>query len=308
MSGRQKVRLPTILIPYPGPLLEPGIQDIFLYLRPESNGVLVESMLFRVIKGNSIYCKKCHIVYLANIPGDFILKKKIVEQHYAVKIRFARLGKRAFTPQMREKFSNLFQIPFKQAPIIGAFAALRRFKMHNEDLFKIWVPPENFKVIYGQSIKLFRGYFIVNYDIPALLHKNSRKTDIAVMICRSGLSKEEYHTLVQEMGERLIEEKVIARDRPLTQTFHYSRGPFEQVLDGIGYLYDSRGTHLPLSSLSFMRYLLQNGCTQEQVLDVLRNPIRYFRTPNGIIEDNIFSISDDATYKEALQLFRNCII
>jgi hypothetical protein len=304
MPGKQCVRLPTILIPYPGPLLEPGIQDIFLYLRPETNGVLVESMLMRVIKGKSKYCSNCKIVYLANMPGDFILKNGIVEQHYAVKIRFARAGKKAFTDGMRRKFSSQFGVPFKTAPILGAFTALKRLGMHYEDLFKIWVPPENFRVIYGQSIKLYQGYYIVNYDIPALLHKNSRKTDIAVMICRSGLSKAEYHTLVQEMGERLIEEKVITRDRPLARTFHYSRGPFEQVLDGIGYLYDNTGRHLPYSSLSFMQYLLENGCTQEQVLRAIKNPIMRFKTDAGIIEENIMSITDDATYKEALRLFR----
>jgi hypothetical protein len=149
-----------------------------------------------------------------------------------------------------------------------------------------------------------RGYYIVNYDIPALLHKNSRKTDIAVMICRSGLSKEEYHNLVQEMGERLIEEKVVTHDRPLARTFHYSRSPFEQILDGIGYLYDGAGKHLSYSSLSFMKYLLENDCTEEQVLKAIQSPIMRFRTDDGIIEENIFSITDDATYKEALHLFK----
>jgi hypothetical protein len=307
MPGNQGVRLPTILIPYQGPLLKPGIQDIFLYLRPETNGVLVESMLFRVIKGKSIYCNNCQIVYLANIPGDFIHKNRIVEQHYAAKIRFAKAGKKAFTAGMREKFTRLFGVPFKTAPIIGAFQALKRLNLHYEDLFKIWVPPENFRVVCGQSIKLYQGYYIVNYDIPALLHKNSRKTDIAVMICRSGLSKAEYHTLVQEMAERLVEEKVVNRDRPLSRTFHYSSGPFEQILDGIGYLYDSAGKHLPFSSLSFMEYLLKNGCTQEQVLQAVRNPIMRFRTDEGIIEENIFTRSDDSTYKEALQLFKQRI-
>jgi hypothetical protein len=298
------MRLPTVIITFPGPSFEPGIQDIFLYLRPETNGVLVESMLLRVIKGNSVYCNKCKIAYLANIPGDFIVKKRIVQQHYGIKIRFARLGKRAFTGSMQKKFTEHFKIPFKDAPIIGSFAALKRFKMPYEDLFKIWVPSENFAVINGQSIKLYQDYFIVNYDIPALLHKNSRKTDIAVMICRSSLSKEEYSALVAEMGKSLVAEKVVAEDRPLARTFHYSSGPFEQILDGIGYLYGNDGSHLHLSSISFMAYLLKHGFSQKQILSAVYNPIMRFRTAEGdYLEENIYSLTKNSTYEEAMGIF-----
>jgi len=307
MLGKRRVRLPTILIPFPGPQCESGSQDIFLYLRPESNGVLVESLLFRVIKDTSTYCEKCQIVYLANIPGDFIVRHRIIQQHNAVKIRFAKLGKKAFTPDMRKKFTEQFKLLFRNAPIIGAFSALKRLKLQYEDLFKIWVPPENYTMICGQSIKLYRGYFIVNYDIPALLHKNNRKTDIAVMIYRSRLNKQEYHTMVEEMGEKLVAENVVTAGRPLARTFHYSNGPFEQILDGIGYLYDNKGSHLPLSCLSFMKYLLEHGFSQERILHTIKNPIMRFRTEKGIIEENIFSMTKDSTYKEASDIFRQRI-
>ena len=304
MLRQRRVRLPTILIPFSGPQRKSGCQDIFLYLRPETNGVLVESTLFRVIKSNSKYCEKCQIVYLANIPGDFIVRYRIIQQHYATKIRFAKQGKKAFTPDMRRKFSEYFKLPFKKAPVIGAFSALKRLKIHYEDLFKIWVPPEKFTVICGQTIKLYQGHFIVNYDIPALLHKNSRKTDIAVMICRSCLNKDDYHTLVEEMGERLIAEKVVKADRPLARTVHYSKGPFEQILDGIGYLYDSKGEHLAYANLSFMSYLLEHGFSKDEILQTINNPIMHFRTGEGVIEENIFSITRDCTYEEALDIFQ----
>jgi hypothetical protein len=307
MYGKRRIRLPTILIPFFGPQRESGGQDIFLYLRPETNGVLVESLLFRVIKGKSRYCEKCQIVYLANLPGDFIIKNNIIQQHYAVKIRFAKSGKRAFTPDMQRKFGEYFNLPFKKAPIIGAFQALKRLKIHYEDLFKIRVPPENFTVICGQSIKLYGGYFIVNYDIPALLHKNSRKTDIAVMICRSRLNRREFHEMVEEMGEKLLQEKVVAADRPLARTFHYSNGPFEQILDGIGYLYDNDGNHLDLTEISFMRYLLEHDVAADIIIHAIHNPIMRFRTPEGVIEENIFSITEGITYEAALHIFEQRI-
>jgi hypothetical protein len=304
MCDKRRVRLPTILIAFPGPEGESGSQDIFLYLRPETNGVLVESTLLRVIKGESRYCEKCKIIYLANIPGDFIVRNKIIQQHNTVKIRFAKAGKKEFTPDMRRRFNEYFNLPFKKAPIIGAFKALKRLKIHYEDLFKIRVPPENFTVICGQSVKLYKGYFIVNYDIPALLHKNSRKTDIAVMICRSRLNRHEFHEMVKEMRKKLIQEQVVASDRPLARTFHYSSGPFEQILDGIGYLYDNKGKHLPLSELSFLRYLLEHGFSLDTIVHAINNPIMHFRTPEGVLEENIFSITEGTTYKEAMHIFK----
>ena len=99
-------RLPSILVPYPGPRVESDVQDIALYLRPESNGVLVESTIMRVI--TSGYRQNTRMVYLANIPGDFVVARRVVERHYRLKIQFARSGKDAFTPQMQRRFERAF--------------------------------------------------------------------------------------------------------------------------------------------------------------------------------------------------------
>jgi len=302
----KNVRLPTILIQFQGPILIPGAQDIFLYLRPETNGLLVESMLFRVLK---LYSAKCQVVYLANVPGDFIVKNKIIEQHYAVKINFAKRGKKAFTPAMRQEFEKYFGISFKSAKIIGAFKALEILSLSEEELFRLWVPPENYTQIHGQSIKQNGDYFIVNYDIPAILHKNSRKMDIAVMIFRSFLGIKEFHHMVKDMRKKLIDEKVITPDRPLARTFHYSHGPFEQILDGIGYLYTENGKHLPLESISFFAFLIKNNCTNQEVLKAVKNPLMKFKiNSRKIIEENIFSYTTDDTYADALEKFKQRIV
>lgn len=298
----KNVRLPTILIAFKESKLKPGAQDIFLYLRPESNGVLVESMLFRVLK---FYSSKCQVVYLANIPGDFIVKNKIIEQHYAVKIHFAIHGKNAFTEVMCQKFEKYFGIPFKSAKIIGAFKALKILHVSEEELFRLWVSPDDYAQIHGQSLKRKKDYFIVNYDIPAVLHKNSRKTDIAVMIFRSFLSKDEFHHMVKDMHDKLVAEKVITPDRPLARTFHYSHGPFEQILDGIGYLYDKNGKHLSLENISFLAYLIKNNCVKAEVIKAIKNPIMKFKTGDReIIEENLFSYTCDDSYEDALTKFK----
>lgn len=307
----RNVRIPTVLIEYPGPLQHEDTQDVFLYLRPESNGILVESLLFRVIK-SKLYSDKCEVVYLANMPGEFIVKNRIIDQHYAVKIRFARLGKAAFSRSMQEKFERYFLSSFQESKIIGGFQAPHRLNISDEDLFKLWVPPHHFAVINGQTIKRYNDYFIVNYDIPAILHKNSRKTDFAVMIFRSRLSRTEFHYLVEEMRHLLVAEHAVAADRPLSRTFHYSSGPFEQILDGIGYLYDKNGNHLPLEQLSFCDFLLRHGISKKTILEVIRNPIMRFHSAENesdeIFEENIFNYTADTSYEEALAKLKQRIV
>ncbi len=294
-----------MLVPYPGPLLKPGAQDVFLYLRPETNGVLVESLLLRVVKSDR-FCSRCSVVYLANMPGEFVVRNRIIEQHYAPKIMFARCGKICFTRAMQEKFEAFFRVPFSRAKIIGAFSSQRALGLSYEDLFRLRVTEGDFTVIEGQSIKKYRDHFIVNYDIPAILHKNSRRTDFAVMIFRSLLSREEFHALVEEMREMLVSEKIITSDRPLARTFHYSSGPFEQILDGIGYLFANNGVHLPLPSISFFAYLLENGFYQGSILQALKNPIMRFRQPDGgSVEENLFHYTYNETFAGALAKFES---
>ena len=75
-------RNPTVLIPYAGVCTDRSCHDVFVYLRPETNGVEVESTLFRVVKGNQEYRETVKLVYLANIHVSFIQRNRIVEQYY----------------------------------------------------------------------------------------------------------------------------------------------------------------------------------------------------------------------------------
>ncbi|HKJ86055.1 MAG TPA: hypothetical protein VKA06_08260, partial [Spirochaetia bacterium] len=157
---------PQILVPYPGPDGSGEIQDIFVYLRPETNGVLVESLLLKVIQGCSQYRSGIRLVYLANFPGQFIVDNHIVERHYAHKFFFAVHGKRAFTSRMKDVFSRRFEVQFADADVIGSFEALQVLDMTPDQLFRLWVPAEDVLHIDGQTIKRYEGRFIVNYDIP----------------------------------------------------------------------------------------------------------------------------------------------
>ena len=80
--SKRPIEKPTVVIPYAGTSDDLRCRDIFVYLRPETNGVLAESSLLRVIGNSSLYRERIELIYLANIPGEFIIENKIVEDHY----------------------------------------------------------------------------------------------------------------------------------------------------------------------------------------------------------------------------------
>lgn len=293
--------LPTILVPYRQADCNGSCQDVFLYLRPETNGIQVESRIMRVLQEKQLYRDSIDLVYLANFPGEFITRRRIVENHYQVRIYFAHNGGVAFTPGMRETFASHFEVNPEEATIIGAFRAMERLKMSAEELFQLWVPQEDMIFLCGQSIKRFRDCFIVNYDIPAILAKNSVDTDIAVMILRTSLNYTEIHELVSLVGEELQKAGVLRRDMPLSRAFHYSKGPFEQLLDAGGYVFDSSHAPVPLSTSSFFRFLQQNyRFSDSEILGALNQPImRFCLGERRYVEDEIFAYTQDDSFDEA---------
>ncbi|HUX12814.1 MAG TPA: hypothetical protein VMW87_07275 [Spirochaetia bacterium] len=293
--------LPKVLIPYPGPTEDPRQQDIFVYFRPETNGVRVESAVLKVIEHCPAYKHDMNLVYLANVPGEYITEQHIVEHYYALKLDFAVYGKDRFTPHMKEAFTQTFRIPFVEADIVGSFEALRRLGLGPEELFALWVPEDDLAVINGQSVKRVGQSYIVNYDIPALLHKNSRGTDIAVMIFRVGLGYSFFNDLVEQIRDSLIQNGVTNPKTPPSRAFHYSKGPFEQILDGFGYLLTPELQSASLADLTFSTFLTRNGVDFDIIRGVIQHPILHFKEETGkIVEENLFSYTLFDDYETAL--------
>jgi len=291
-------------MPYAGPCDDPAVQDIAIYLRPEANGIKVESTILKNIHDNDAYKKALRIVYLANLPGDFIVANHVIEEHYDVKIRFARLGRLAFTEAMKREFTDCFGLPFEDASVLGAFEALEKLGLSAEELFRVWVPAEHFTKIRRQSVKRYDGHFIVNYDIPALLRKNSDDTDIFSMIIRSYLPYREFHRLINAINQALEEERIISNPGLYSHVFHYSKGPFEQILDGIGYLYEDERRHVEPDDMSFFRFLLERGIDREQISEAIHNPIMLFRMPDGTEREmHLFEYTFEDAFPQALEKF-----
>lgn len=297
---QEESREPQVLVPYPGPDGSGTIQDIFVYLRPETNGVLVESTLLKVIET----CRKdghdIKLIYLANIPGEFIVQHHIVERHYAQKFYFAVHGRQVFTESMRRRVEAHFGVRWDEVTIVGAFEALNLLGKTPEELHSTWVRPEDHLVVDGQSIKRIGTVFVINYDIPALLAKNSRSTDIAVMLFRCG-ERDRFGELVDEMHTALVEKGILGKNVPPSRAFHYSKGPFEQILDAVDYLYYAGGRPVPLTELSFVQYAAGREVGSRDLLGVIRNPIGLFDDGSGVLqEENIFIYTADDTFSEAI--------
>lgn len=292
--------MPTIIVPYKWPIAEPSHEDVFVYLRPETNGVRVESLLLRTIRDNPLYREGITIAYLANVPGDFIAYNRIVEEHYSDRIYFTLQGKEAFTPRMRARFEESFGVPFERAQILGAFEAMRTMGWSSEQLFELRVDPGDLCTMNAQSVKRTEGLFVVNYDIPAILHKNHAETDIAVMILRSNLELDDFHRLIEDIRASLVDGEVLSPATPLSHALHYSKSPFEQILDAKGYLYAPDGSHCPLETIRFSSWLIEHGLDEGVIRGLLRYPIFEFAEPDGsIVEEHLFVYTAGDSYLAA---------
>ncbi len=302
------MRQPSVLVEYPGPIDNAGEQDIPLYLRPESNGDKVESTIVRYLRDSPHSDDRISVVYLANLPGDFVLARSIVTEHYALRIRFAREGKCLFTPHMQREFERFFSASFAQAEILGSFEACARLRMDGEELFAVRVPETDYTTILGQSVKRIGTLFVVNYDIPAVLHKHNEHTDIFAMLVRTTLGYEEFARIVAGIGQALLNEGIVSGGKPISRVFHYSKGPFEQILDGIGYIYLSTGEHVPYARMSFLHYLTVRGHREDAIIHAVRNPLVEIRDPDGIPrEADLFGYTRGCSYPQAAARYTRVI-
>jgi hypothetical protein len=298
-----RLRRPSILVSYPGP--DPSMLDIFVYLRPETNGVAVESTILKVVKEFKRESASLDLVYLANVPGDHIIRRRIVERHYSLRLFFAIHGGNAFSPDMKDQFSNYYGCAFEQARVIGAFDALRRFRWEPEDLFGLWVDENAVTRIAGQVIKRYQDYWIVNYDIPALLHKNSARTDIAVMTFRTAENYVHFFELAGRMKEALVDRGLLQRGMPIARAVHISRSPFEQLLDARDYLFSPDGEAAGVGASSFARYLLDHAVTEEEVQGFVDHPIcRFDFGVDAPRDQNLLDLCEGFGYQDALHIIQ----
>ncbi|MFW5693565.1 MAG: hypothetical protein ACOCYB_00245 [Alkalispirochaeta sp.] len=305
MSEAQRLHSPSILVPYSGADTDPNTLDVFVYLRPETNGVAVESTVMKVIKECQHRSSDFQLVYMANVPGGYIADRRIVERHYSLRLFFAVHGGATFSPDMREQFEEFYGVSFDSEKVIGAFDALRRFRWSPEDLFGLWVDEQAITRIAGQVIKQYQGVWVVNYDIPALLHKNNTATDIAVMAFRTREGYPHFFELAMQMKSALVERGLLRKGMPIARAVHISHSPFEQLLDARDYLLTGEGDPAGMESSSFAAFLMERGFSIRDVAGLVEHPICRFdfgvKAPK---EQNLLDLCEGFGYEDALHIIR----
>jgi hypothetical protein len=296
---------PQVLVPYRGPDPDPDCLDVFLYLRPESNGVQVESTILSVIQSCGEYRTGINLVYMANMPGDYIVRNRIVERHYAMRLFFAVHGGGAFSVDMIRQFESYYAVPFEMENVIGAFEALHRFGWQPEELFALWVAEKDVTRIAGQVVKRYQGLFIVNYDIPALLHKNNTDTDIAVMAFRTRVGYRHFFELADRMREALVERGLLRTGLPIARAVHISRSPFEQLVDTRDYLLRPDGSPAELEDSSFACFLMERGIPAAVVQGLTDHPICMFDFGVDVATDqHLLELCEGFTYLDGYHILQ----
>jgi len=293
-------RCPSVLIPYDGPTEQPNTRDIVLYLRPQYNGLEVESTLLRIIKEQKEYRRKLTLVYLANVPGDTIVERQIIERHYSLRLYYAIHGVKAFTPHMHVLFKKWGGQKATEKTVLGAFEALKKLRLSPEDLFFLWVDRRNMLKMLGQSIKRVHTesgelLHIINYDIPALLHMNSSSTNIAVMMFRTSLGYRHFRNMIDSAEAILREKGLVNKQCSIKRIFHYSQGPFEELLDAYDYVVHTDGSAVSLNNFSFSQYLFRKGIDYQEQEGLLNHPLVVFYKSE---EKNIFECTKGMSYHE----------
>ncbi len=296
---------PQILVPYAGPEPDPVFLDVFVYLRPESNGVAVESTILSVIQNCAEYRTGINLIYLANIPGEYIVRNRIVERHYALRLYFGVHGGSAFSPDMIRQFEQYYRVRFDDEVVIGAFEALHRFGWEPEELFKLWVSEDALVHIAGQNVKRYRDTYIVNYDVPALLHKNNAGTDIAVMAFRTREGYFHFFHLAHQMKQKLVERGLLHQGVPIARAVHISRSPFEQLIDTRDYLLREGGMQAEPGDSSFGSFLLDRGVPEEVIRGFVDHPICEFDFGIDVPRDqNLLELCEGFSYLDGYHILQ----
>lgn len=305
---KKVIRKPTIVLPFMESTTDEDLRDLYIYLRPETNGIKVESLMFSVIHNDPVFREGISLVYLANLPGDFVSDNRVIERHYSLKCEIAKKGRGCFTPLMIERFENWFNVKWDEVNVISAYKAMELLNIDSKELFDLWVSDRDFLYVYGQSVKKIDSFYVINYDIPELLKKNSVNTDIAVMVLRTCLTNRLLTTLISKMEIALKDGGAIDPKTPPRRCFHYTRSPLEEILDGRGYLYGENGEPVSMESISFASYLLMKGLSLDKITELVRYPIVTVEEDNIEKEVYLYDYLMGDSYLEAYEKISKIVL
>lgn len=281
---------PDILIPYSMDAQKLRDSSVALIsVRPETNKVNYEAAILQSIQ------KYANVVYLASLSGSLVNTKAIVASHYSSQLQFAINGKNELArfPEMKAKFREKFGVEFDDAPIIGPFEAILEYRLKRDadELFETIVPETDFLEMYGQTIKKIGDYYVLNYDIPAVITRHHEEThvfNIAVCMKRADYRFSGIHHLIYEnmrKNESTVfvdseKRKDMAWFNRVRRTYHISRSHIEAMFDLTDYVFVDAAERITYKDTPLGRKLLDIGLFTEERLErcmaVLKdNPMVY---------------------------------
>lgn len=309
--------MPDILIPYTLTRKDLKNANMAIFsVRPETNLIKYEAEIIKAVEPVG------KVVYLANLSGPLINDQAIVARHYSSQLEFAVNGKEEMQkyPEMIAKFEKKFKVPFRDARIIGAYdAVLEHIKKDPEELFHTMVPEPDFLELYGQTIKKIDGFYVLNYDIPAVLTRHDDHTNIfviAVLFKGPELRFADIdHVIYNKMCENK-ETQILDSDKrqdlkwydQVRRTYHMSRSHIETMFDMTDYIFKSDGSkqiefsETPLGVALLEKNILPAGTLEIYLEKLKENPLVYLNKPDGTHKlVNIIwagKIQEESTFRE----------
>ena len=253
-------------------------------VRPESNEIAYEKAILQGLKDYA------DVVYLANLNGRILVQNCVLFDHYSSQFKFSIFGRHAIEqyPEMVEKFERFFGVEFDKAPILGSFDAVIRLNKTPEQLFDTIVDNKDFLMMYGQSIKLIDGFYVVNSNIPRIIkHFGNENINMFVVAARAksdsldfdGITKSIFTYMKTSANIPLIDEQLLQGlnwEKRIKRTFHLSSGYVYGMFDMLDYLFHPDNARVkfcetPLGYILSEKYKL----TEQHLTNLKNSPIVY---------------------------------
>lgn len=285
-----------------------------IYVRPETNRILYERAIIMGVKPFA------SVIYMANLGGNLFESGSLIEQHYSSQFRFAFGGKSevAKYPEMVEMFEKHFKTDFLNANIIGAFDAIKILNTSAEKLFQTFVTDDKFLAMYGQTIKLIDGYYIINYDMPALVEKHSEKSNVFVMgiaikgdIAFQDINHAIFDNMRANDSTPLIDEKKLERlawYEKMRRTYHFSRNHVMAMFDMRDFIFSSEK-----KNIDFVQTPLGNAiisaevASEEDLIALKKDPLVYLEDEKGRHLVNIVEAANGKSPNECISLIKSAV-
>ncbi|MBP7552552.1 MAG: hypothetical protein KA885_03925 [Spirochaetes bacterium] len=258
---------------------------IVIYVRPETNEVHYEKAL---ILGVSPYA---NAVYLANLSGKIFLKNALILDHYASQYRFSiNAGKEIEKyPEMVERFEKHFGVSLDKAKVVGSFDAMPKLDMNADEMFDTIVDQKDFLNFYGQTIKKIKDYYVVNYNIPALVKRYTPDINIFVLAAKSKNPECDFEEINQSIFEQMkqnaktpIVDEVLLKqlkwNEKIKRTYHISKNHIMAMFDMMDFIFKSNGERIGFIDTPLGRRLIENYNFNDDMLFQLKEyPIVYVK-------------------------------